>query len=166
MHLSFILKFGEGQVGVSGTCTWYMLPGSWKWVWSRESKAGQAEKIKIHNKRGGRVTQSAPCRGRFPARRGRASLRQTGSWCSACSPSGSSHPPPEQGKRGVVEESITKVDTFFNFGLLVKLSKVQPMAFHQFFPVTPSASYFQIILGPPGYQRLGIHLSSFVLYTR
>lgn len=42
-------------------------------------RAGQAEKMMIYNKRGERVTQWAPCRGRFPARHGRASPRRTGS---------------------------------------------------------------------------------------
>lgn len=92
----------EGRV--SGTCTWYIVqPGSWKWAWSQGSRVGR------HRKRRERTTESAerlrrsgPGTGRFPARRGRASLRRTDSWCSACSPPGSSHLSPAGRRRPTV----------------------------------------------------------------
>lgn len=53
-------------------------------------EGGQAEEMKRNNDREKRIRRLAPGTGRFRARRGRASLRRTDSWCSACSPPGSS----------------------------------------------------------------------------
>lgn len=82
-------------MGSSGEGVWhmhlvYVQRGSWKWAWSRGKRVGRQRKWRETNTEQKRVRRLAPGTGRFPAHRGRASLRRTDSWCSACSPPGSS----------------------------------------------------------------------------
>lgn len=94
VHLAFILKW-SWSLEVRGGCLAH-APGICS---ARQLKVGvvtgeeggQAEEMKRNNDRAKRVRRLAPGTGRSPARRGRASHRRTDSWCSACSPPGSSH---------------------------------------------------------------------------